>query len=302
MEFSEIQISITALFLLAAVVIVVLCNLLRNRKQQRGVSNLVGVEQSWHSFEPSADPSSMAPEIAALAAAGMREERTDWRKTEPRNQPQVSKLESETNALQLPPPTIDEFLFDLLVSGRSMNNPLDGFGSDEHSAECFASQYQVFEPTTNGTKTAGMIDESALHNVIDIGGPFTGVVVSICINGDESGPRGERPLDWVSSFVSGLLGENDLACRTGEEEFLIVCPGVRGAQAQRRLNEISEGLWEFQLREIGTCSILFSWGGVRVQDQPLRDAIETASERMRLTKRGRHPIYSDAMNARRQVV
>ena len=51
----------------------------------------------------------------------------------------------------------------------------------------------------------------------------------------------------------------------------MVCPGEQGAQSQRRLNHISERLWDYQLRGIGACSILFSWGGVEVQDQPLAE-------------------------------
>ena len=65
----------------------------------------------------------------------------------------------------------------------------------------------------------------------------------------------------------------------------MVCPGEQGAQSQRRLNHISERLWDYQLRGIGACSILFSWGGVQVQDQPLAEAIASATERMRETKR-----------------
>ena len=66
---------------------------------------------------------------------------------------------------------------------------------------------------------------------------------------------------------------------------MMVCPGEQGANSQRRLNHISERLWNYELRAIGACSILFSWGGVEVQDQPLAEAIASATERMRETKR-----------------
>ena len=66
---------------------------------------------------------------------------------------------------------------------------------------------------------------------------------------------------------------------------MMVCPGEQGANSQRRLNHISERLWNYELRGIGACSILFSWGGVEVQDQPLAEAIASATERMRETKR-----------------
>jgi hypothetical protein len=147
-----------------------------------------------------------------------------------------------------------------------------------------------------------MIDEPTLRKVVAIGRPFTGVTVSICINEDESGRRSEGQLEWVCAYIAGLLSEHEFACRTDKEEFLIVCPGAQGAEAQRRLNDVSERLWDFQLRGIGTYAIRFSWGGVEVQNQPLADAIDSATERMRLTKRIRNPIYLNSVNVRRKVV
>jgi hypothetical protein len=97
-----------------------------------------------------------------------------------------------------------------------------------------------------------------------------------------------------------LLRENDFSCRTAFDEFVMVCRGEQGAQSQRRLNYISECLWDYQLRGIGACSILFSWGGVQVQDRPLAEAIESATERMRETKRSGHSAKSAV--AHRQAV
>lgn len=308
MEFNEIQISVTAFFLLLAVAIVVLCNLLRSKNRVLRATNVNGLNQTWQAFEQSTDPVSLAPEIAALAAAGMDEENSEWRKNDQSSgsgiptKSEDERSKGECKALPLPPPIIDEWLFDLLVSGRSMDNPSDGISSERAFVPAGKTCFEVTPPASECARPRGLIDESILGRIVGTGRAFTGVVVSICINGDESGPYGEGLLEWVSSFIAGLVGENDFACRTGQEEFLIVCPGVQGAEAQRRLNEISEGLWEFQLRGIGSYAILFSWGGIRVQNQPLADAIASASERMRLTKRGRTLIYSDSVNPRRQVV
>jgi GGDEF domain-containing protein len=97
-------------------------------------------------------------------------------------------------------------------------------------------------------------------------------------------PRQEHP---AQPFIEGLLGESDFACRISNDEFLIICPGLRGVEAQRRLNEISERLWNFQLRGQGSISVLFSWGGIGVEDEPLSEAIASATERMQQTKRSR---------------
>jgi hypothetical protein len=71
-----------------------------------------------------------------------------------------------------------------------------------------------------------------------------------------------------------------------------VCPGLRGSDAQRRLNEISERLWNFQLRGQGSLSVLFSWGGIGGENEPLSHAISSATERMRQTKRSRVLLFT----------
>ena len=53
------------------------------------------------------------------------------------------------------------------------------------------------------------------------------------------------------------------------------------------MNEISERLWNFQLRGQGSFSVLFSWGGIGAENETLSDAIASAAERMRQTKRSR---------------
>jgi GGDEF domain-containing protein len=89
----------------------------------------------------------------------------------------------------------------------------------------------------------------------------------------------------VGNYIVGLLQENDFVCRTSYDEFVMVCRDEQGRQSQRRLNYISERLWDYQLRGIGACSILFSWGGVQIQDRPLAEGIASATERMREIKR-----------------
>jgi len=308
MELSELQMSITALFLLTAVAIVVLCNVLRNRTQRREKRPQIRVvEPAWRAFELPAQQAtgSLAAEIAALASLGMQEENSAWRKIGPDIETSAAHTEpvQPCKALQPQPVTIDEFLFDLLVSGRSTKD----FANLPNLAPrpSLETQFEVIHAPHVPSEVApphGMIDAATLGKVVAIGKPFTGVAVAICVNEDESGRRSEGQLKWVCTYLAGLLSQHEFASRTGREEFLIVCPGVRGAEAQRRLNDISERLWDFQLRGIGTYSILFSWGGVEVQNQPLADAIASATERMRLTKRVRNPIYLDSVNVRRKIV
>jgi hypothetical protein len=132
----------------------------------------------------------------------------------------------------------------------------------------------------------GIVQEHEFQQLLETNQPFTGLVVSVGVN--ESGASKGHTQDLVESvgsYIATLLEENDIVCRHGCDEFIIVCPGERGAPSQRRLNHISERLWDYQLRGLGACSILFTWGGVQVRNQSLADAVASATDRMRETKR-----------------
>lgn len=134
----------------------------------------------------------------------------------------------------------------------------------------------------------GMCDRAALQALLEMDSPFIGLVVLVGIANCRT-PRPEHP---AQPFIEGLLGPADLACRNSDDEFLIICPGLSGAEAQRRLNEISERLWSFQLRGQGSFSVLFSWGGIGVENEPLSEAIASATERMQQTKSSRVLLFT----------
>jgi hypothetical protein len=146
-----------------------------------------------------------------------------------------------------------------------------------------------------------MMEPAAFEELLDSSQHFTGLVVSIGINDVDSRMwRSQGLMKSVGGCIAGLLHEKDVFCRTAYDEFVLVCRGELGASSQRRLNHISERLWDYQLRGIGTCSILFSWGGVEVQDQPLAEAVASAVDRMRQTKRAGSP--SGLAGAHRKAV
>jgi hypothetical protein len=172
------------------------------------------------------------------------------------------------------------------------------------SANTIEASYQMMQdsaPTpSSDIQLSGMIQQPLLEKWLESEQRFTGLVISIGVNDSDSSMWHSRGLmQSVGSYIAGLLRAKDYCCRTAYDEFLMVCPGEQGAHSQRHLNHISERLWDYQLRGIGTCSILFSWGGVQVQNQPLADAIASATERMRETKRNSH---SKSAEAHRQAV
>ena len=171
------------------------------------------------------------------------------------------------SAQALPPITIDAALWERLVS-RMPTQTLLAPGS------------------APGSQPRGMIQQPAFDELLVSTEPFTGLVLSIGINDSDSSMwHSHGAMQSVGNYIASLLRENDFSCRTAYDEFVMVCRGEPGKQSQHRLNHISERLWDYQLRGIGACSILFSWGGVQVQDRPLAEAVASATERMREIKR-----------------
>ena len=200
--------------------------------------------------------------------------------------------------ITLPPITIDAALWERLISSQPKRNLLSS------AANTIEASYQMIQDDgqipSSDSQLSGMIQQPVLEKWLESEQRFTGLVISIGINDSDSSMSHSRGLmQSVGSFIAGLLRTKDYCCRTSYDEFLMVCPGEQGAQSQRRLNQISERLWDYQLRGIGASSILFSWGGVQVQNQPLADAIASATERMRETKRNSR---SKSEQAHRQAV
>ncbi len=217
----------------------------------------------------------------------------------------ANELPSRVNEILgsgLPAFTIDAVLWERLIASQPKMNLLSAAdSSQEHADERFvpsafrskntieANYHMIQEDVhaiASSTSPRGMLQPPVLEELLQSGEPFTGLVVSIGINDSDSSMwHSQGLMQSVGGYIAGLLRENDFCCRTGYDEFVMVCQGEQGAESQRRLNHISERLWDFQLRGVGACAILFSWGGVQVQDQPLAEAIASATERMRQTKR-----------------
>jgi hypothetical protein len=285
MDFTGLQMTLTVVLVLTAATVVVF---LEQRRKQRLRPEPQRIKSHIHSVAHPPRPVWINP--APLEFAPARKLAIE-RPLEPRvgiatpSRPPVQPRERETvtvqmaspsTEVQLPPFTIDAALWERLISSQPKQN--------------------LISPA-DGDHPRGMIQQPALDELLERQEPFTGLVVSIGINDSDSSMwHSQGLMQSVGSHIAGLLKEQDFSCRTAYDEFVMVCPGEQGAQSQRRLNHISERLWDYQLRGIGSCSILFSWGGVQVQNQSLAEAVASATERMRETKRTGNSL------ARRQAV
>jgi hypothetical protein len=132
---------------------------------------------------------------------------------------------------------------------------------------------------------AGFHENYVLSRLVQSRQPVSGLIVSIGVNTPRN-PDGSMP-EQVRKLMESLLKPGDFACQSSSEEFLLIFPNEQGAPAQRRLSEISQHLWDFQIRSMGSFSILFSWGGVEVRSESIDEAVASANERMQETRRGR---------------
>lgn len=158
-------------------------------------------------------------------------------------------------------------------------------------------------PTNEHLVPVGMFNQWPLEVLFHIHKPFTGLVVLINIGrAHRRSSHDESLLQIVTACVASLLGGNDFGCRTTDDEFVMVCPGVEGGEAQRRLSQVSEQLWEFQRQGKGNCSLLFSWGGVGTRQKPLSEAVAAAVDRMTQMNRNRKKGSSESAKPHRKVV
>ena len=187
----------------------------------------------------------------------------------------------------LPPVTIDSALWERMTSSQSAPSqslPAVSFRSD--SVATLQPTLAMIRDNLPVQEKSEMISQPALERVFESKRPLTGVVVSISMNHSVSKiSEGCAVMESVVSYLTTLLRDNDFCYRTGNNEFVLVCLEEPGGPSQRRLNYISERLWDYKLRDIGTSSIPLSWDGIQVHNQPLGEAIASAAERMRETKR-----------------
>ena len=133
---------------------------------------------------------------------------------------------------------------------------------------------------------AGMHEPETLARLVDANKPFTGLAFALCVTNKDGRAAGPTESASMYHFVRGQLRKADFGCQTGPGEFLLLLP----EQGSTRRNEIMEQLWDYQLRGMGNFSVLFSWGDALVTAEPLAEAIDSASERMRQTLRSRKSV------------
>ncbi|MEZ5354246.1 MAG: diguanylate cyclase [Bryobacteraceae bacterium] len=155
---------------------------------------------------------------------------------------------------------------------------------------------------------AGLHPAEALGQLIESQHEFRGVAVAVGINDYDNlkdklaASASSDSLAALNRMIASMLGPQDFAARFTDDEFILLYPGESGSAAQRRLFQVSEKLWDFQLRSLGSLSIMFSWGGLEVNGETFADSVTAARERMYQTRRSRKNSQLELGITRRRVV
>lgn len=147
----------------------------------------------------------------------------------------------------------------------------------------------------------GIHRPEVLNELLRSEATFQGVTLSISVVDHLRlvAEHGKEPVEQVMGALEGLVQNSgsraDLVCRISEDEFIVVCPGATGAAARSRVQQLSESLWDFQLRSLVSFPILFSWGASESGLMPgmprvLADSIDRAREQMLETRRSRRAL------------
>lgn len=142
----------------------------------------------------------------------------------------------------------------------------------------------------------GYHEPQALARLMEEEAAFRGLamVVSLVdyvkLLADQGKPAMEQLMGSVSRLVVSMTREQDFACRISEDEFVLLFVNEIGASANRRIQTVSERLWDFQLRSLGSMSLMFTWGAAESMNEPLTQVLERAREQMIETRRGRRSL------------
>ncbi len=141
----------------------------------------------------------------------------------------------------------------------------------------------------------GFHDYSVFAEALSSTAVFQGTAVALSVTGADE----PDALTQIEEFLRSLLTPVDFACRSGKDEFLLILPGETGAASQRRLQYISQRLWDYQIRSVARHPIMFSWGAADMSGVPLSEVVSAARDRMWQTRRSRERATAELAFYRR---
>jgi diguanylate cyclase (GGDEF)-like protein len=139
----------------------------------------------------------------------------------------------------------------------------------------------------------GLGNRIAMTRLRDSAEPINGVVTVIDLDemkriNDELGHlAGDEVLSEVGNLIRASVRREDVACRWGGDEFVILFRNKSLETVENRMQQIQARLWRFRLRSFGVFPLRISWGAAEARETPLAEALAAADERMYRMKRSR---------------
>ena len=135
---------------------------------------------------------------------------------------------------------------------------------------------------------AGYREAAELTTLLERTESFTGTVVAIGVSvlakpaaSDGQAAGVSAPAVPAEDVLRTLLAPADFACPYGNDEYVLVMPNDCGGPAQRRLQYLSQRLWDYQIRSIGGEPVMFSWGSAEGKGELLSLVLDAARTRER---------------------
>lgn len=141
----------------------------------------------------------------------------------------------------------------------------------------------------------GLHPAETLEALLQEQAKMDGLVLLVGVNNYEKLKSGrdtarQAAAESIAALMRSIVGAKGFAAPRGESEFVIVFPGETGAEAYRRVRQVTERLWDYQLRSLAQDAVTFtsfSWGTAEVIGENFSDAIAVAADQMNETRRMR---------------
>ncbi len=153
----------------------------------------------------------------------------------------------------------------------------------------------------------GMPQGAPLAGPVDEEGPFHGLAIVVGVVDHarlvaEHGPvASDQLMGSIHHLITGLAADQGSASHTGDDEFVLLFAGETGVAAKRRIQLVSERLWDFQLRSLGSFSVIFSWGASESTGDSALNTVRFAREQMLESQRNRRTLATGVGRFRRRA-
>lgn len=168
----------------------------------------------------------------------------------------------------------------------------------------------TFEPPARAALRIprGIQDRAVFDELISKADYFNGVVFLVGVMGFEhlvaehGHPAVAQAVGEATSYFDGLLNNDGFGCWIEDSAFVMILPAATAEEARLLTTHTAEGLWDYQLRSLGSLPLIFHWGNAEAINDHLGEAVERAREQMLESGRARKQVLTASGRFRRRVV